>query len=136
MGFILSILAIFLLCIVHVVDYLFSLVYDVKNRQWFNVVGKRNFKKAFNIDVFGNYQYREFWNFAFSKKGNNYKFGKFGETLSSCFGKKQIEKSLSIVGWIFLIIINTIDISKWLKNGHCKASIMTDDEINTFLNRF
>lgn len=136
MGFILSILAIFLLCIVHVVDYVFSLVFDVKNRQWFNVVGKRNFKKAFNIDVFGNYQYREFWNFAFSKKGNNYKFGKFGETLSSCFGKKRLEKSLNFFGLLTSIIIDIIDISKWRKQGHCIASIMTDDEINTFLNRF
>lgn len=132
MGFLLSILAIALLCLVHIVDYFFSLIYDVKNKKWFKNVSSRNFKKAFAIDVFANHQYREFWNYIFSKKGENYKFGRDGETLSSCFGKKQIEKSLSIVGWIFLIIINTIDISKWLKNGHCVASIMTNEQIKTY----
>lgn len=130
MGFILSILAMALLLLVHIVDYIVSCFYDVKNRKWFKLVDKRNFNKAMAIDIFGNYQYADFWNLLLSKKGDNYKFGRKGETLSSCFGKKQVECSLSWIGWLFLAIINTIDFTKWFKGGHCYAAIMLDDEIN------
>ncbi|WP_298307298.1 hypothetical protein [Flavobacterium sp.] len=131
MGFLLSILAIGLLFVVHIVDYIFSFFYDVKNKKWFKNVSQRNFKKAFNIDVFANHQYGDFWNSFWSKKGNHYKFGRKGETISSALGKKQMERSLNLFGWTFLIIINIIDCTKWLKRGHCIASIMSEDSIKT-----
>lgn len=130
MGFILSLIAIFLLLIVHIIDYTVSLVYDVKHRKWYKLVDKRNYNKAFRLDVFANYQYADFWNLLFSKKGDNYKFGRKGETLSSCFGKKQLERSLSWIGSLFLIIINVIDYTKWFKGGHCFAAIMSNSQIN------
>lgn len=133
MGFVLSLLAITLMFITHIVDYFVSLFYDVKNRKWFKLVDKRNFKKAFRVDVFANYQYSDFWNLIWSKKGDNYKYGRKGETLSSVFGKKQLEQSLSIIGWFFLILINLIDVSKWFKRGHCIASIMTNEQIENNL---
>ena len=133
MGFILSILSIILILITHLIDYLVSLVYDVKHRKWYKLLDKRNFNKAFQIDVFANYQYSDFWNLIWSKKGDYYKYGRKGETLSSVFGKKQLEGSLSLFGWFFLILINLIDVSKWFKRGHCIASIMTDEKINSNL---
>ncbi len=129
MGFILSLIAIVLLIVVHIIDYLVGFFYDVKNRKWFKLLDKRNYRKAFNIDVFANYQYEGFWNLLWSKKGKNYKYGRKGETLSSVFGKKQKEKSLTILGWLFLGIVNFIDFTKWFKGGHCFASIMTDEQI-------
>lgn len=124
MGFILSILALLLMTLVHILDYFTSMIFDVKNKKWFKYIDKRNFQKAFNIDVFANYNYAEFWNLLFSKNGKNYKFGKKDETLSSCFGKKQLERSLSVGGLIMLCFINFVDVKNWLKGGHCKASIM------------
>ena len=68
-----------------------------------------------------------FLNFAFSKGG--YEFGTFGETLSSCFGKKRLEKSLSITGQIVRLIIDFFDYTKWKNGGHCVANIMKNREI-------
>lgn len=131
MKIILSILALLLLVVVHIVDIFFLMFKDVKGKKWYQLINKRHFQKAFNIDVFGNYQYRQLWNALLSKGG--YEFGRFGETISSCLGKKQLEKSLSVFGWIVLVVINVIDVSKWFKKGHCIASIQTDKEISEFL---
>lgn len=121
-----------LFLVLFVVNFFFSLVYDVKDRKWFKLTTKRNKRKAVLIDVFGNYIFSDFWNFAFSKSG--YKFGVFGETLSSCFGKKRLEKSLTIFGLIISYIIDFIDFGNWYKGGHCIASIMTEEQINNMFN--
>lgn len=132
MWYFLSILAMVLFLVLFVVNFFFSLVYDVKDRKWFKLTTKRNKRKAVLIDVFGNYIFSDFWNFAFSKSG--YKFGVFGETLSSCFGKKRLEKSLTIFGLIISYIIDFIDFGNWYKGGHCIASIMTEEQINNMFN--
>lgn len=132
MWYFLSIIAMVLFLVLFVVNFFFSLVYDVKDRKWFRLTTKRNKRKAVLIDVFGNYIFSDFWNFAFSKSG--YKFGVFGETLSSCFGKKRLEKSLTIFGLIISYIIDFIDFGKWYKGGHCIASIMTEEQINNMFN--
>lgn len=103
----------------------------IKGRKWYQLIDGKAFQKALNIDVFGNYQFEEFWNLTMSNGG--YKFGVFGETLSSVLGKKQIERSLSWLGWFILIVVNTIDFSKWFKRGHCIASIQTEIQINNFI---
>ena len=93
-GVILSILALFLFIIIAIIDLFFLMIYKTKDRKWYQLINERHFQKAFNIDVFGNYQFNELWNLILSK--GNYKFGRFGETLSSCLGKKQLENSLSL----------------------------------------
>tara|TARA_R110000772_G_C13310310_1_gene440361 strand:- start:24630 stop:25040 length:411 start_codon:yes stop_codon:yes gene_type:complete len=133
MKIILSIIALVLFTVVHLVSTVVMLFTGIKARKWYQLINSRAFEDAFNIDVFGNYQYGWFWNLIFSRGG--YKFGRFGETLSSCFGKKQVEGTLSFVGWIVLIIINVIDFSKWFKGGHCIAAIQTRGEIRNFLKR-
>ncbi len=133
MKIILSILALLLLVVVHIVDIFYLMFSDVKGKKWYQLINKRHFQKAFNIDVFGNYQYRQLWNALLSKGG--YEFGRFGETISSCLGKKQQEKSLSIAGWILVFIINAIDIPNWFNDGHCIASIQTDEEIDIFIKK-
>lgn len=128
MWYVLSILAMALFLVLFILNFFFSMIYNVKHRKWFNLTQDRNKRKAILIDVFGNYVFADFWNYAFSKNG--YKFGVLGETLSSAFGKKRLEKSLTIFGLIVSYIIDGIDFTKWSKNGHCIASIMTDEQID------
>ncbi|GIZ09969.1 hypothetical protein [Flavobacterium sp. UMI-01] len=131
MGFLLSIIALILFVFVYILDEITVLVIDVKNRKWFKITAERKFKKAFKVDVFANNLFPSFWNAALSKGG--YQFGRFGETLSSVFGKKRLEKSLSWLGWLVSILIDAIDFTKWNKGGHCIASIMTDEAIESFI---
>lgn len=131
MGFFLSIIALILFVFVYILDEITTLVINVKGRKWFKVTAKRKFTKAFKVDVFANYLFPDFWNAAFSKGG--YRFGVFGETLSSCFGKKRLEKSLSWFGYVVSWTIDAIDFTTWKRGGHCVASIMTDEAINKFL---
>lgn len=131
MGFILSIIALLLFTVVYVLDEITMMVIDVKNKKWFKTTAERKFKKAFKVDVFANNLFPSFWNTCLSKGG--YQFGRFGETLSSCFGKKRLEKSLSWFGLIVSWLIDAIDFTKWKKGGHCVASIMTDEAIESFL---
>jgi hypothetical protein len=136
MSILLSIIAIALLTLVHIVYNIVMLFTGVKNRKWYNLIDKRAFELAFNIDVFGNYQYKNLWNLLFSKGG--YEFGVFGETISSCLGKKMLEKSLTIFGWVIAVIINIVDFGKYKsgftgKGFHCVASIQTDEEIKNFI---
>lgn len=132
MGFILATLALLLFTVVYLLSGIGDLFIDIKDRKWFKTTSKRKFSKAFKVDVFGNWLFKDFWNAVFSKGG--YSFGVWGETLSSCFGKKRQEKSLSILGYTISIIIDVIDFTKWRKGGHCHASIQTDEQINNFLN--
>lgn len=133
MWYLLSILAMALFLLLFVLNFFFSMIYNVKDRKWFNLTQNRNKRKAILIDVFGNYVFADFWNYAFSKGG--YEFGVLGETLSSAFGKKRQEKSLTFFGLIVSYIIDGIDFTKWRKRGHCIASIMTEEQINKMFER-
>lgn len=133
MGFFLSIIALFLFTIVYILDEITVLFTNIKKRKWFKTTSKRKFSKAFKVDVFANYLFPDFWNIVLSKGG--YRFGNFGENLSSVLGRKKIEKSLSYVGLLIYYILYAVDVSTWKKNGHCIASIMTESEIENFLKR-
>lgn len=130
MGFILSSLAIALLLFVHILWNFLMMIIGVKDRKWYKLTDSRRYKIAYKIDIMGNYIYYEFWDSCLSKGG--YKFGRLGETISSVLGKKQQEKSLSIIGWIVLGLVNLVDYSKWTKGGHCKCHIQSEVEINNF----
>lgn len=133
MGFILSHIALILFVVVYMLDGFTSLFINVEKRKWYKITSKRKFTKAFKVDVFANFLFPDFWNLIFSKGG--YPFGKFGETLSSCLGRKKIEKTLSWFGLIFYYILFVIDFSQWKNKGHCVASIMTTQQIADFLNK-
>ena len=133
---ILSIVALIIFAILSLIDLIFLMVKDVKRRKWYQLIDDRAFEKAFNVDVFGNYQFRELWNY-FLIKENGYSFGVLGETISSALGRNIKLKKLTITGKILVAIIDFIDVSKW-KSGfnktgfHCVASIMTQEEIDKF----
>ena len=92
-----------------------------KKHGFFKAYSKTQFESAKAIDIFGNEQYSDTWNLLLSKGG--YKFGVKGETISSACGKKQLERSLSIGGWILVLILWFIDIQYWFEGGHCVNSI-------------
>ena len=138
MSVILSKLGLIIFVLIDLISTFLMLFTDIKGRKWYQLIDKKAFQKALNIDIFGNYQFKEFWNLTMSKNG--YQFGRFGETLSSCLGRKQLERSLSWFGWFILLLVNLSDFSKWKSgfkgNGfHCVASIQTHEEINNFINK-
>lgn len=131
MGFILSIIALILFVILYVLEDIIMFFVKVKNRKWYKLSEERKFIKARKTDIIGNFLFADLFNAILSKGG--YQFGRFGETLSSVFGKKRKEKSLNWIGFGVSKIIDGIDYTKWKKGGHCFCSIMTDKEIEIFL---
>ena len=134
MTIILAIISLILFIVVFVLDLVFSLFFEVKNRKWYELVSDRMYQKAKLIDIFGNYLFPNFWMFVFSKKKKGYRFGKLGETISSCLGKKSLDNSLSSFGWVLYYILYVIDMPSWKYKGHCRRYIMTEDEIKESLN--
>lgn len=117
---------------VFIIETIFSLFFETKKRKWFSLISTRLYKKAKLIDIFGNYLFPEFWNFMFSKKGDNYKFGRLGETISSVLGKKHLENSLTFSGLILYYLLFAIDWTTWKKGGHCFYYIMSEEQIKNF----
>lgn len=134
MGFILSYIAIILFTIVYLLDSVIIMIFNVANIKWFKGVSKLKYTKAFAIDVFANYLFPTTWTFLFSWKGG-YKFGRFGETLSSVLGRKKIEKSLSWFGLVVYYILYAIDVPRWKLGGHCYWAIMHDYQIINYIYR-
>lgn len=132
MGILLAPLALILFIIVFIIETIFSLFFQTKNRKWFKIVSVRLHRKAKLIDIFGNYLFPEFWNFIFSKNGVNYKYGRWAETISSVTGKKRLEKSLSFTGLVLYYILYLIDFTSWKHGGHCIRWIQSEEEIKNF----
>lgn len=131
MGFLLAQISLILFVVVYFLDGITMLFIDVKDRKWYKTTEKRKFTKAFKVDVFGNNLFGNFWNLIFSTGG--YLFGRFGETISSCLGRKKLENTLSLFGLFSYYILYGLDYTKWKQGGHCIASIMTEQEITNFL---
>lgn len=89
-------------------------------KEWFSY----SYNSAMNIDIYAQYDLRTLWNFLFSKKGDNFKFGTNQiETISSVLGYKKLEKSLGWFGVIWYYLLYAFDITKWFKGGHCQYAI-------------
>lgn len=92
-----------------------------KQNSFISKFNEYNMKDALTTDISLHYEYRSLWNAVLSRGG--YSFGNQKETLSSALGKKQVERTLTIVGWIIIIILFIIDYKNWFRGGHCIASI-------------
>lgn len=131
MSIILSILALVLLCVVHIVYSIFIMLNKVRKVKWYKKVDSKNYILALNIDIFGNYLYRDLWNWLFNPK---HRFGTLGETMSSVFGKNILYGKMNVIGWCIALSIDFIDISKW-RSGfkgtgfHCVSAIQDIFEI-------
>lgn len=140
MGFILSPIALFIFALVGAIHSLTTVIINIPRRSFFKKTSKLKFQLAFDIDVFGNYLFRDTWNLIFARKKTHFicmsyaihpplKFGAFGETLSSAFGRGRRDGWLSFFGWLFSFILDIIWFTDWFKGGHCKASIMSNERI-------
>ena len=105
------------------------LVKNIRARAFFRTTGQIAFTSAKDLDIYGNYAYRELWNAIFKKSNSIVHFGRKGETISSVLGRLQRIEDLSWMGWIIVWILYAIDYKYWGKGGHCLNSIMRDQEI-------
>ena len=127
MGFLLAPIALFLFALVGSIHSIVTLLIAIPRRAFFKTTSKLKFQLAFDIDVFGNYLFRDTWNLIFAKE--NKLFGFFGETISSTLGRGRRDGGLSWFGYVFSIFLDAIWITDWFKGGHCKASIMSEERI-------
>lgn len=128
MGTLLGFIATGLYVIVYIIDLIRVFIVNIKRSSYLKRIDKENFTSAFEADVFGNYQYKETWNWMFCKSGHNI-FGVFGETLSSAFGKGRRDDTLNGFGLVISYLLDFVWFPDWKKGGHCKASIMDDYQI-------
>lgn len=132
MGIILAPISLILFILVFIVETVFSFFFRTKKRKWYRIVSAKMYRKAKLIDIFGNYIFPEFWQFLFSKRGENYSYGKLGETISSVFSKKRKDKSLTYFGLFIYYFLYLIDIPSWKYGGHCHRFEMDENEIKNF----
>ena len=74
------------------------------------------YQTAFDIDRFGNHNFRTLLNATLILK-SGYQFGDFRETISSVLGKNQRDGTLSVTGKGLVYILDALD------PNHCKNSI-------------
>jgi hypothetical protein len=122
MGFILTLIANMLFIILTIVNYPVVMLTHAKKHGFLKVTNQYWFCNALELDKFGNYNFRTFFNICF-RKTDGYSFGKKEETISSALGKNQRSKTLTWFGWAWVYILWAIDIRYWKKGGHCINSI-------------
>lgn len=128
MNHLLSYIALVLFVICHFANAVVIVVKNIRARAFFRTTGQIAFTSALDLDIYGNYAYRELWN-AILINRHGYKFGRKGETISSALGRNQIKNDLTFIGWLLVYILWAIDVKYWRKGGHCLNSIMTKNEI-------
>lgn len=104
MGLILTFIATILLFILAIPSLLVGIIISL-----FSHRGDRYFKDiAISIDMFGNVLCQHLFNITLIQK-SGYKFGKFGETISSVIGKNKRDNNLSKIGKILDKILDLCD---------------------------
>jgi hypothetical protein len=93
-GFLLFIIALVLIFVLTIVNF-------------FQVKHKRGYFRstALNLDVWGNVEFRTFWNNHLIKENLSNPFGLQGETISSVLGKNIITKNLKNTGKVLVWIL-------------------------------
>jgi hypothetical protein len=94
LGFILLIIALVLIFILSVVNF-----FEVENKEGYFI------STALNLDIWGNVEFRTFWNNHLIKDKTTYPFGYQGETISSVLGKNIITKNLTNTGKVLVWIL-------------------------------
>jgi len=122
MGFLLYIIGAILFLPLTFLDLLVVIYKNIKTKDFFQSTNDYFFEGAEDLDKYANWKFKTLWNVMLKTKGG-YDFGNIEETISSALGKNQRDNTLSIVGWIVVIILYIIDIPYWFKGGHCMNSI-------------
>jgi len=93
-GFLLFIIALVLIFLMTIVNF-----FEVENKKGY-------FRStALNLDVWGNVEFRTFWNNHLVKDKSFYPFGIQGETISSVLGKNILINNLTNEGKILVTIL-------------------------------
>jgi len=122
MGILLSLIAPFLFAIISPFNLLIVLWENSKKHGFWKVVNVYSLNSAVNVDKFGNFNLSPTLNATLRTK-EGYKFGNPEETISSALGKNQRDKTLTVTGWVIVIILYILDYKYWRKGGHCINSI-------------
>ncbi len=122
MGILLSLIAPFLLLILSPFNLVVVLFKNYKTHGFWRTINKYFLDSALSVDKFGNYNLSPLFNTTLiNKKG--YQFGGVDETISSVLGKNQRGKTLTVAGWIIVLLLWAIDVRYWFQGGHCINSI-------------
>jgi hypothetical protein len=93
-GFLLFILALVLIFLMTIVNF-----FEVKNKEGY-------FRStALNLDIWGNVEFRTFWNNHLIKEKTSHPFGLQGETISSVLGKNILIYNLTNTGKVLVWIL-------------------------------
>ena len=125
MGWLLNILAIVLFMVIAIIDQFIRIFTKRSN--------KSAYSSAYKLNVFGNETFADSFNLMFCKKGFN-EFGKFGEPLSSVFGRAYLSNRLNIFGQIIRKLIDIFDFKMMFKGkSHTMYWIRSTKEINDYI---
>jgi hypothetical protein len=93
-GFLLVIVALFLIFVMTIINFI-----EVKNKDGY-------FRStAINLDIWGNVEFRTFWNNHLIKEKTRYPFGLQGETISSVLGKNILIDNIANTGKVLVWIL-------------------------------
>lgn len=105
-GFLLFVVALFLIFVMTIINF-----YEVENKDGY-------FRStALNLDIWGNVEFRTFWNNHLIIDKTTNRFGKQGETISSVLGKNILKNNLTNTGKVLVWI---------LTRKHCIDAINTN----------
>ena len=105
-GFLLFIIALVLIFVMTIVNF-----FEVKHKKGY-------FRStAFNLDIWGNVEFRTFWNKHLIKEKTAHPFGLQGETISSVLGKNILTNNLTNTGKVLVWILG---------KKHCLDAIKTN----------
>lgn len=122
MGFILSIIAYLLFSLIAIANFFVVMYKNAKVNGFFKTMNGYWYLNAYDLDVFANNHFSDFWNVVMKTKGG-YNFGEANETISSAIGKNQRDKTLSWFGWLVMALLFAVDYKYWRKGGHCLNAI-------------
>ena len=112
MGFLLSVLAYFMLLILTPIGIVLSLLKRPKDYFW---------RIAISLDQLGNVICAEPMNSLFLKDWTESKFGSPDETISSVLGKNQVNETLSNKGKILVHLLSILDNNKRISIYECEC---------------
>jgi hypothetical protein len=118
MGFLLSIIAIILFCLVFVIGILSTIFSVLYKRKWSGALKKLDaqfMSIATSIDASGNVIGEDFFNLIFITD-LGYKFGNRKETISSVLGKNERDKTLTKTGKLMCKLLHYFEKEHSLKS--------------------
>ena len=95
------------------------------------VVNDYFYTASVDKDRFGNRNHRTLFNMCLIKKTSKHLFGDERETISSVLGKNQVDRTLTVVGWIVVGLLWLMVNPKQWDIGHCRFYIL---ELKTIKN--